>query len=189
MSDDDCLERVIEHLLLYNKFQTILAYFSTCKQLSKERRFLLQQHAVVNYRVVDRFTHQIKFKYQLAIVFCVQQLPTLPCTVTHLRFVESFDHKLHSVAFPPNLTHLMFGFQFNQPLDSALLPPKLTHLTFGDCFNQPLENVKLPSKLTHLTLGACFDQPLQEEALPPSLTHLSFGLPFKHWTRSRCRRS
>jgi len=126
MNNERFLQPLVEHLLLYVGLDQTLAYVSTCNWHRKERIWLIEQHSIVDHKVAEQFAGSISIKYRSATVECVDQLETLP----------------------PTLTHLTFGYWFDQPLDNVTFPLTLTHLTFGNWFNQPLDNVTLPSTLT-----------------------------------------
>src|SRR6056297_3499185 len=167
MNDERFLQPLIAHLLLYIGFKQSLAYVSTCKEYRKERKWLIEHHAVVDHKVAEQFTGGISIKYRSATAERVGLLKAMASTLTHLTFGRWFN-------LPPTLTPLTF----NQPLDNVTLPPSLTHLTFGRHFDEPLDKVTLPLSLTHLTFGDDFNQPLGKVTLPPTLTHLTLGENF-----------
>ena len=101
MNNERFLQPLVEHLLLYVGLDQTLVYVSTCKEYRKERKWLIEQRATVNYRVAERFTGDISIKYRSARVDRLDQMKALPST----------------------LTQLTFGCEFNQSLDNATLPP------------------------------------------------------------------
>ena len=167
MSNERFLQPFIERLLLYVGLEQTLAYVSTCKRHRKERKWLIEQHAVVDHEAAEQFAGGISIKYRSATIERVEQLDTLLPTLTDLMFAKDFNQPLANVLLPPMLTHLTCGDWFNQPLDSVTLPLTLTHLTFGYWFNRPLDNVTLAPTLTHLTFGDDFFQSLDKVTLPP----------------------
>ena len=162
MNNGRFLQPLIERLLFYIGLQQTLAYTSICSYYRKDRRWLIEQHALVNCVLAGHFAGNISPKHWRAYVYNMADLAVLPTTVEHLKFF----------------------FQLNQSLENVTLPPALTRLTFGRDFNQSLENVTLPQALTRLTFGRDFDQSLDNVTLPPTLTHLTFGRHFNQ----RCRR-
>eukprot|EP00026_Physarum_polycephalum_P014280 Phypoly_transcript_14776.p1 GENE.Phypoly_transcript_14776~~Phypoly_transcript_14776.p1 ORF type:complete len:249 (+),score=47.99 Phypoly_transcript_14776:125-871(+) len=94
-------------------------------------------------------------------------LTTLPSSLTHLTFGNSFNQ--HVASLPASLSQLTFGFYFNQPVE--YLPSSITSLTFGHQFNQPVDH--LPPSLFHLSFGHNFNQPITK--LPRTIRHLCFG--------------
>jgi len=153
MNNERFLQPLVEHLLLYIGFKQTLAYVSSRKEYYKERRWLIEHHAIVDWTNVDCFSDDIVIKYQLATIDKLEQLDSLPSSLTHLTFADSFNHPLDNETLPPLLTQLTFGWQFNQPLDNVTLPPTLKQLTFGCRYNQPLDGVTLPPTLTLLMFG------------------------------------
>ena len=163
MNSERFLQPLVEHLLLYVGLDQTLAYVSTCKEYRKERKWLIEQHAVVDHRVAEQFTGGISIKYRSATAERVGLLKAVASTLTHLTFRRWFN-------VLPTLTPLTFRRWFNQPLDNVTLPPSLTHLTFGRHFDEPLDKVTLPPTLTHLTFGYHFNRPLDNVTLPSTLT-------------------
>ena len=120
-------------------------------------------------------------------------LPTLPSSITEIRFGEHFNQPVDTslflsndslleypstkawITFPP-LTELKIDSHlFGHPLDH--LPPHLLTLKVVASFNMPLDH--LPSSLTYLTLASpVFNNPLDN--LPPSLTTLYLALDIYH---------
>lgn len=91
-------------------------------------------------------------------------LSSVPPSVTHLTFSDTFNEPIHEL--PATLIQLDLGRYFNNHIDS--LPPSLAHLFFSSNYNHPLP--VLPTSLTHLMLGERFTYPL--DTLPQSLVCL-----------------
>src|SRR6056297_918516 len=99
MNSERFLQPLVEHLLLYVGLDQTLAYVSTCKEYRKERKWLIEQQAIVDHKAAEQFAGGISIQYQKATVEWVDQLETLQSM----------------------LTHLTFGFHFSQSLDNVML--------------------------------------------------------------------
>jgi len=64
MNSERFLQPLVEHLLLYVGLDQTLAYVSTCKWYRKERKWSIEQHAVVDHKVADQFAGGISIKYR-----------------------------------------------------------------------------------------------------------------------------
>lgn len=170
---------LLELLVQYVGVRESLNYASTCRSRALERKWLIENCAVVDHqRLADLRDRNMQPQCLSATIGSIKELQELPDTLTHLTFDDDFNQSLADVTLPPKITRLTFGLRFDQPLDCVHLPDTLTHLTFGDAFDQRLENATLPPMLTHLTFGYYFNRPLDRVVLPPMLTHLKFGERF-----------
>src|SRR6056297_2871253 len=129
MNNGRFLQPLIERLLLYVGFKQTLAYVSTRPWYHKERKWLIENHAVVSYDIVDQFSEGILIKYMSARVQSLKDLEDLPSTLTYLTFGKRFTRSLDNVTLPPTLMHLTLGHNLIHPLDNVTLPLSLTHLT------------------------------------------------------------
>jgi|SRR6056297_872765 len=101
MNNERFLQPLVERLLLYVGLDQTLVYVSTCTWYRKERCWLIEQHAIVDYEVTEQFVGGISIQYKKATVERVDQLETLPPTLTHLKFSNQFDQPLDNVILPP----------------------------------------------------------------------------------------
>ena len=92
MDDGRFVQPLIERLLFYVGLQKTLAYTSICSYYRKERRWLIEQHALVDCAHADCFACRgIVPKHWQSTAQTVADLAALPPTLTHLTFGYAFN--------------------------------------------------------------------------------------------------
>ena len=137
-------------------------------------------HLTIRYNVMNQY-------YQIAspdsILVCPKDLTLNLTHLTHLTLGYYFNYRVESL--PQTITHLVFGDSFNKEINIGNLPPNLTHLFCGNSFNKKVNN--LPPNITHLSLGNSFTKSIDD--IPLSITHLSFGHSFNRSINNLSSRS
>jgi len=172
MFDNLFCQPFLECLLHWSNLQDTLSFVSTCLQRSQDRRWIIRNYAVVDFRKRHSFSAGINPRRLRARLHskteCEQVCIQCP-DVTDVVFLTSFFGANYKM--PPNVQHAQFNNYYWSIIRT--FPITLTELKIDSLAGLDTGSVNLPPNLRNLTLGSN-DNWDALASWPSTLTHLAF---------------